>query len=139
MSEYPEPVPGRIAVVGPCGAGKSELVRRLRAQSIDARQCGQEHSLVPDMWRWISRPQVLIYLDAPDGVLEKRRGVPADPAYAAEQRRRLERARAGCHLYLDTGALSREQVAERVLAALAELDPGVKGLPGSGPEEGPPV
>jgi len=52
----------RIVVVGPCGSGKTTLVEALRELGYEARECVQEHSHVADMWRRISRPDVLIFL-----------------------------------------------------------------------------
>jgi guanylate kinase len=36
-----------VIVVGPCAAGKSSLVARLRAAGVRARSVSQEHSYVP--------------------------------------------------------------------------------------------
>ncbi|RLC69578.1 MAG: hypothetical protein DRI52_08635 [Chloroflexi bacterium] len=105
----------RIAVVGPCASGKTELVRALRARGYDARQCVQEHSYVPTMWQHISRPDVLIYLDAELPTIARRRNTDWDERLLMEQRRRLSHARAHCDLYLRTDALSREEVVQAVL------------------------
>ncbi len=53
----------RVTLVGPCASGKSVLARALQDRGYDARQCSQEHSYVPDMWRRIGKPDVQIYLD----------------------------------------------------------------------------
>lgn len=121
----PPPVKGRVTVVGVCAAGKTELVERLRARGYDARHCIQEHSLVPDMWRRISRPEVLVYLDASLETIRRRRPEEDyEAAYIQEQRRRLAHARQHCHVYISTDALDVDEVLQRVLAALDEL--GVK-------------
>ena len=52
-----------IAVVGPCGAGKSTLVRELTRRGFHAREVAQEHSFVPAMWQRFTQPDLLIYLD----------------------------------------------------------------------------
>ncbi len=52
-----------IGVVGPCGAGKSSLVAGLKAEGFLVRHIAQEHSYVPDMWKRLSNPDILIYLD----------------------------------------------------------------------------
>ena len=54
----------KVAVVGVCASGKTTLVSALRQFGIDAVDVAQEHSLVPHMWQVITRPDVLIYLDA---------------------------------------------------------------------------
>jgi RNase adaptor protein for sRNA GlmZ degradation len=116
-----EAVPGRVTVVGPCGAGKSELVSRLLALGYEARHCAQEHSYVPDMWQRISRPEILVFLDAAPAVIARRRCAPLDELYLAEERRRLAHARAHCQVYVDTDALDPEQVAAAVQAVLTRL------------------
>src|SRR3712207_5568053 len=63
----------RVAVVGPCASGKSTLVTRLRAEGWDARMPAQEQSGVPDMWRKLLAPDILVVLDARDEVLQARR------------------------------------------------------------------
>ena len=60
-------------MVGICASGKTTLVAELAQRGFDARQCGQEHSYVPDMWRRISRPQILVYLDASPETVRRRR------------------------------------------------------------------
>ncbi len=106
----------RIAVVGPCSAGKSTLTRRLRRLGYEARHCTQEHSYVPDMWRRISRPIWLVYLDADFATVARRR-LPFGfgPQHLEEQHRRLAHAREHCDLYLRTDALTPEQVVQKVL------------------------
>ncbi len=120
MRTMPERVPGRIAVVGPCASGKSELVSRLQTLGYEARHCAQEHSYVPDMWRRISRPEILIYLDASPAVLAARRATAADEHYLRLQRQRLAHARSHCDLYIDTSALDKEGVLRLAVRALTE-------------------
>ncbi len=120
-SSQPEPVKGRVVVVGVCAAGKSTLVRRLTAAGYDARSCAQEHSFVADMWQRLSRPEVLVYLDATLDTIHRRRDTGYEAAYIDEQRRRLRHARAHCHLYLPTDTLTPAEVAEEVVGQLEYL------------------
>ncbi|MFH1086922.1 MAG: hypothetical protein V1772_14330 [Chloroflexota bacterium] len=120
----PQPVPGRIAVVGVCAAGKSALVSQLCSLGYDARSCAQEHSYVPDMWRRLSRPQVLIYLDASLEVARQRRHVAYEERYLHGQRTRLAHARAHCHIYVNSDALDEPEVLRQVLEALRALGHG---------------
>lgn len=113
----------KIKIVGPCAAGKSVLAARLRQRGYDASSAAQDHSYVPDMWRRLNPPDLLIYLDV---TLEEarrrgRRGAGWDQAYLDEQHRRLEHARRHCHLYLPTDGLSEEEVLERVLDFLEHV------------------
>ncbi|MFN2135171.1 MAG: hypothetical protein ACK2UK_04400 [Candidatus Promineifilaceae bacterium] len=110
----------RVAVVGPCSAGKSTLVPSLTAAGYEARHPAQEHSLVPDMWQRITQPDILIYLDVSYAEARRRRPyIDGGPQRLADQHRRLKHARAGCDFYLDTSGLTPAQVSDQVLAFLA--------------------
>jgi hypothetical protein len=115
----PSPPPLRVVVVGPDAAGKSELVRRLQALGYNARSCAQEHSYVRDMWRRLSRPDFLIYLDARLETIARRRAIDWGQERLDELNARLAHARAHCDLYLPTDDLEPPEVVERVCAALA--------------------
>jgi hypothetical protein len=107
-----------IAVVGPCASGKSSLVRRLKALGYSARHVAQDHSYVPDMWRRLTDPDLLVYLDAELDTIVRRRHIGWGESYLAEERRRLGHARQHCDLYLPTDDLTEEEVLEQVLAFL---------------------
>jgi len=125
----PDPVKGRIAVVGPCASGKTVLVERLRAGGYDARQCAQEHSYVAEMWRLLSRPEVLVYLDVSLEVASGRRPVAYGVEYWRPQDQRLVHARQHCDIRVQTDCLSEEQVFATVVEALVALgmEPGERG------------
>ncbi len=117
----------RLAVVGPCSAGKSLLAQTLKAYGFEVRQPAQEHSYVPDMWRQMSRPDILIYLDVDYPTLRRRRPHHDDgPQRLAEQHHRLAHARAHCHFYLVTSLLTPPEVEAAVLFF---LEPYLVGLP----------
>jgi hypothetical protein len=109
----------RVVLVGICGSGKSTLARELLARGYEVRECRQEHSGVPHMWQVISRPDVLVYLDASEDTLIRRGRRPYMPGWFEVQRMRLAHARAHCDLYLMTDALTPPQVLEQVLDFLA--------------------
>jgi RNase adaptor protein for sRNA GlmZ degradation len=114
----------RVAIVGPCSAGKSTLRPAVTAAGYEVRQPAQEHSLVPDMWLRMSRPDILIYLDV--SYVEARRRRPhidGGPQRLAEQHRRLNHARARCNLYVDTSELTPAQVRDQVLSFLTKHRP----------------
>ncbi len=128
----PPPVRGRVGVVGVCASGKTTLVEALVRLGYDARQCGQEHSYIPDMWQRLTCPQVLIYLDTSPNVARERRNMHLRGTDHAAQRERLAHARAHCDLCIDTDPFTPEQVLEVALAALQRLLPG---RPGNRPSE----
>lgn len=107
-----------IKVVGPCAAGKSTLTDRLRQLGYNARQIAQEHSDVPDMWRRIDPPDILIFLDASDETLLQRRPSATLAAILPRERQRLAHARAHADLIVETDNLTPEEVLERVVAFL---------------------
>ncbi|RME51314.1 MAG: hypothetical protein D6796_01210 [Caldilineae bacterium] len=109
----PSPSP-RIAVVGPCGAGKTTLVQRLRPEGYNIRSVAQEHSYVPDMWRRVAPTDILIYLDATLETIARRRGVRWQQKHLDALNHRLRHARAHADFYLPTDDLSPDEVARRV-------------------------
>lgn len=112
----------RIAIVGPCGAGKTTLEASLTKLGYDARAVVQEHSHVPTMWQRVTRPDVVIYLDASLATINARRGVTWEQSYLDEMKRRLAHARAHAHFYLDTDDLTSEEVCARAVAFLRTGD-----------------
>ena len=114
----------RVVLVGICGSGKSTLARGLRALGYEVKECGQEHSEVPYMWQVLSRPDVLIYLDASEEVTYRRGERHYVRGFVEEERRRLAHARAHCDLYLMTDDLSEAEVLERVVVFLAGRQTG---------------
>ncbi len=104
-----------IGVVGPCGAGKSTLVAGLQARGYRVRHIAQEHSYVADMWKRLTNPDVLIYLDVSYDNTVKRRKLDWTAAEYTEQLRRLGHARQHADLVIDTDPLTILQVLEAVV------------------------
>ncbi len=111
----------KIGVVGPCGAGKSTLVRALREHNLDAHEVAQEHSGVPAMWQRITRPDLLVYLDVSRETAERRLERELPLAWWEEMAARLAHARAHADLIVETDGLTPEEVAERVAEFLAAV------------------
>ena len=110
-----EPV---IGVVGACAAGKSTLVTDLRSLGYKARHIAQEHSYVQDMWKQISNPDFLIYLDVSYEISISRTGSSWSRLIYEKQVQRLVHAKQHADLYIETDDLSPEQVLEFVLENL---------------------
>jgi deoxyadenosine/deoxycytidine kinase len=116
---------GKIGIVGPCGAGKSTLAAGLKNYGYDVRHIAQEHSYVPSMWRRITNPDVLIFLDVSYELTKSRRKLNWTEAEYAEQHHRLRNARQYADLYLDTNGMTPDQVLRRVLAFLDQDVPDI--------------
>ena len=114
--------PGKIpliGVVGPCGAGKSTLIAGLERHGYACRHIAQEHSYVQAMWQIITKPSVLIYLDASFEISTARRKLNWQEKDHAEQLRRLSHAREHANIIIDTNDLTPEQVLQKVLDYLS--------------------
>jgi deoxyadenosine/deoxycytidine kinase len=105
-----------IGVVGPCGAGKSSLVAGLQQSGYRVRHIAQEHSYVPDMWKRISNPDILIYLDVSYENTVIRRKLDWNYDEYAEQLHRLRHARMHADLIVNTNSLTVSQVLEAVFS-----------------------
>jgi hypothetical protein len=114
----------RVKVVGPCAAGKSVLVARLRKMGYDALSAAQDHSYVPDMWQRLNPPDVLIYLDVTLEATRQRgrKGTGWDQKYLDEQHHRLRHARAHCDYYLSTEDLTEAEVLHKVVEFLQQWE-----------------
>jgi uridine kinase len=107
-----------IGVVGVCASGKSTLARGLESRGYRTRHIAQEHSYVKDMWKRITNPDVLIFLDASYPITVQRRQLNWHETDWAEQQRRLAHARENADHTIQTDAQSAEQVLEEVIAFL---------------------
>ena len=105
-----------IGVVGLCGAGKSSLVVGLKAKGFLVRHIAQEHSYVPDMWKRLTNPDLLIYLDVSYENTIQRRKLDWTYDEYAEQLRRLYHAHQYADLNIDTNSLNIEEVLNIALA-----------------------
>jgi energy-coupling factor transporter ATP-binding protein EcfA2 len=111
----------RIGVVGPCAAGKTTLIAYLKSCGYDVRHIAQEHSYVADMWKRLTDPDVLIFLDVsyPNTLL--RRKLTWTIEEYQEQKFRLRHARKNADFYLNTDNLSPQEVKSHVLEYLTRV------------------
>lgn len=113
----------KIAIVGPCSAGKSTLRRTLQAAGYpNIANPAQEHSYVQDMWQKITRPDILLFLDVDYPTSAARRpGTDLGEKRVIEQKKRLAHAREHADFYIDTSGRTPEEVAAAALDFLAML------------------
>jgi ABC-type cobalamin/Fe3+-siderophores transport system ATPase subunit len=107
-----------LIIAGPCGSGKTTLVRDLARCNIKARQVAQEHSFVPDMWQKLAQPDILIFLDASFETCKFRKQFNWTEEDYKEQKRRLQHALQHSDIYIQTDGKSPLEVLEMVLEAL---------------------
>ncbi len=110
-----------IGVVGVCASGKSTLIRGLMLRGYHARHIAQEHSYVKYMWKHITNPDVLIFLDVSYEMTIKRRQLNWQEADWAEQQRRLSHAREHAHFYLHTDQRNEGEVLDEVVQFLSNF------------------
>jgi len=113
-----------IGLVGPCSAGKSTLIDKLRLKGYRCRHIAQEHSYVPDMWQKFVNPLVLVYLDVSYDVSMDRKKLNMSSQEFDEQNTRLGHARKYADIYIFTDPLTPGEVLEAVLKKLG--DQGIK-------------
>jgi deoxyadenosine/deoxycytidine kinase len=104
-----------IGLVGPCGAGKSSLAASLKGEGFIIRHIAQEHSYVPDMWKRLTNPDFLIYLNVSYENTIQRRKLDWTYAEYAEQLHRLRHARQHADLVVDTNPLTVQEVRYLIL------------------------
>lgn len=107
-----------IGVVGPCAAGKSTLINGLKEHGYNAKHIAQEHSYVQDMWRRLTNPDLLVFLDVSFPVTLERRKLNWTTGEYEDQKQRLRNARQNADFYLHTDSLSISEVLNQVLAFL---------------------
>jgi len=113
-----------IGIVGPCKSGKTVLKRNLKPLGWTIRHIAQEHSYVPDMWKKIANPDILIYLDATFETTLKRSSLAWNQSEYQEQLKRLTHAKANADLIIQTDSLNPEQITEIVLKFIEKWNRG---------------
>jgi deoxyadenosine/deoxycytidine kinase len=111
-----------ISVVGPCAAGKSTLVAALKSMNYRARHIAQEHSHVKDMWKQMSNPDFLVYLDVAYDVSLSRSAASRRKKIFEKQISRLEHARTHADIYIHTDDLNPQQVLDLVLDCIGHKE-----------------
>ena len=107
-----------IGVVRPCGSGKSTLIAGLTTAGFLGRHIAQEHSYVPYMWKRITNPDLLIYLNASFETCTRRRKLNWSDEDYLEQLRRLAHARQNADLIIETDLLSLDEVLSHLIGYL---------------------
>ena len=104
-----------VGVVGACGTGKSELVTRLRERGYNVRHIAQEHSYAPRMWRQITNPDILVYLDVSYPLTLERKRFKWTEKEFMEQIHRLRDAREKADIRINTDDLTPDEIYEMIV------------------------
>jgi deoxyadenosine/deoxycytidine kinase len=110
-----------IGLVGVCGSGKTTLKNLLEPYGFNLRHIAQEHSYVQTMWKQLTHPDVLIFLDASFPETIRRRNLNWTVDEYNEQHRRLAHARQNADFYLMTDGLTPEEVLSSILEFLHSI------------------
>ena len=113
-----EPASPLIGVVGPCGAGKSTLIAGLEKHGYRCRHIAQEHSFAKQMWKIITKPDILIFLECSFENSTSRRKLNWQPADHEEQLRRLAHAYEHADIIINTNTLDQDGVLAQALTSL---------------------
>lgn len=105
----------KIGVVGPCACGKSTLIQGLAKHGYHGKHIVQEHSYVQGMWKIISNPDLLIFLDVTYEESMRRKKMNWNLSEYKEEQNRLQDARKNADLYIQTDGVAPEEVLQRVL------------------------
>jgi guanylate kinase len=121
MSDTEKPL--LIGIVGPCGSGKSTLMAGLEKHGYRCRHIAQEHSYVKHMWKTITNPDILIFLQCSFHNSTSRRKLNWVLTDFEEQQRRLSHAYEHANIIIDTEGLTAEEVFARALTFIKKNYP----------------
>jgi len=110
-----------IGIVGVCASGKSTLNTGLIARGYNSKHIAQEHSYVPDMWRRMTNPDILIYLDVSYENTIKRKLLNWTREEYFEQVYRIRNAAENAQIHIDTNALDAVQLVEQTILEISNF------------------
>ena len=109
-----------IGIVGPCKSGKTTLSVGLNKLGQNSKTIAQEHSFSPSMWKKITNPDILIYLNVDFENTIKRSDLNWLPKDLEKQKKRLTNALAEADLVVETSNLNITEVLIKVNSYLKE-------------------
>ena len=107
-----------IGIVGVCASGKTTLIKKLSELGYDCRHIAQEHSYVKTMWKQMTNPDILVFLEVSYlQTIIRRRLNWTLPEYM-EQLDRLSNARENANIVINTDELTPDQVCDLITTKL---------------------
>ena len=110
-----------IGIVGVCASGKTTLISKLNALGYSCRHIAQEHSYVKTMWKQLTNPDILVYLQVSYPVTIKRRNLNWTRAEYDEQLNRISNAKDNADIIIETDSLTSEEVLHETVLKLESL------------------
>ncbi len=110
-----------IGIVGVCASGKTTLISKLNALGYSCRHIAQEHSYVKTMWKQLTNPDILVYLQVSYPETIKRRNLNWTRAEYDEQLNRISNAREYADIIIETDSLTSEEVLNETVTKLESL------------------
>ncbi len=104
-----------IGIVGVCASGKTTLKSGLSALGYNCRHIAQEHSYVPDMWKRLTNPDILIYLEVSFESTITRKSLNWTRDEYAQQLYRLRNAIDNAQIHISTDELTASQLIEKAV------------------------
>lgn len=111
----------KIGIVGPCGAGKTSISQGLIDIGYNVRQIAQEHSYVKDMWKKISDPDILIFLEVSQSTIIRRKNFQFTKSDYSKQMERLSHAYQHADLVVNTDNKTVEDTLREILLFISEI------------------
>lgn len=112
-----------IGIVGVCASGKTTCIAKLSKMGHHCRHIAQEHSYVQTMWKQLTNPDLLVYLDVSFPQTIIRRNLNWTIEEYEEQLRRLQNARQNADIRIDTDKNSVDEICEIIDQRINELFP----------------
>ena len=105
-----------LGIAGPCASGKTTLIKGLEQHGYHGKHIAQEHSYVPYMWKRLTNPDFLIFLDVSYKNTKNRKRLRWSEKEYLVQVKRLEHARRNADIIIYTDNLSPDEVLQKVIS-----------------------
>jgi hypothetical protein len=110
-----------IGIVGVCASGKTTLISNLIHRGYSCRHIAQEHSYVKTMWKQLTNPDILVYLNVSYPETIRRRQLNWTQAEFDEQLNRISNAKENADIIIETDLLTPGEVFDEAIKKLESL------------------
>jgi molybdopterin-guanine dinucleotide biosynthesis protein len=110
-----------IGIIGVCASGKTTLIAGLSARGYNCRHIAQEHSYVADMWKRITDPDILIFLEVAYETTLLRKNLNWTLKEYQEQVYRVRNAYEKADIHIKTDNMSPGQLIDEAVNQIQHL------------------